>query len=273
MRRGRWAYYGAAGALSLLFLLPAWWALVAALRPVGLPPSTSIDWWPADPAWSNFRLLFTTVPFARYALNSLIVVALAVPLTLLTASIAGLGLLLLAPRARGALVNGSIALLLVPAAAVWLFRFQLFSWLGLVDTLAALIVPALAASNPLFVLLYYWSFRRIPGELLDAAIVDGTSFTGLWWQVALPLARPATLAVVVLGFVMYWSDFVNPLLYIYRPVHYTLPVGLQILKQLDATNWSLLLAGAVLVTAPIVLLFGIVSRLLSGNFLRENEGK
>jgi multiple sugar transport system permease protein len=71
----------------------------------------------------------------------------------------------------------------------------------------------------------------------------------------MPTARPTTAAVIVLSFALFWNDFSNPVLYLYRPSTYTLPVGLQILKQLDATNWPLLMAGAVVVALPMALLF------------------
>jgi multiple sugar transport system permease protein len=110
------------------------------------------------------------------------------------------------------------------------------------------------------VLLFYWSFRRIPPEIFEAARLEGANPLLIWWRIALPLARSTSVGVIVLTFVMYWSDFINPVLYLYRPETYTLPVGLQILKQLDATNWPLLMAGAAFMTAPIVVLFVFLQR-------------
>ena len=76
----------------------------------------------------------------------------------------------------------------------------------------------------------------------------------------MPLARPTTVAVAVLAFMFYWSDFVGPLLYLKSESRYTLPVGLQILQQMDKTNWPLLMAAAVIMTAPVVVLFLVVQR-------------
>ena len=257
-------------ALVLLFVLPLWWMIVASLRPVGLPPPRTIEWWPADPQWDNYAEIFRQVPMGRYALNSLLVVLVAVPMTLLTASLAGFGLSQLRGRWRNRLLIAAIALLMVPAPAVWLFRYQLLSWLGMLTSLWALALPAFAAGSPLLVLLYYWTFRRNPIELYEAARVEGADAWTTWRKIAMPMARPTTAAVLVLAFALYWNDFTNPVLYLYRPSTYTLPVGLQILKQLDATNWSLLMAGAVVVTLPIVLLFLALQPLfLSDNALAE----
>lgn len=257
-------------AVVAAFVLPLWWMIVASLRPVGLPPPRTIEWWPADPQWRNYAEIFRQVPMGRYALNSLLVVLVAVPMTLLTASLAGFGLSQLRGPWRNWLLIGAIALLMVPAPAVWLFRYQLLSWLGLLTSLWALVLPAFAAGSPLLVLLFYWTFRRNPPELYEAARVEGADAWTAWRKIAMPMARPTVAAVTVLAFALYWNDFTNPVLYLYRPSTYTLPVGLQILKQLDATNWSLLMAGAVVVTLPIVLLFLALQPLfLSDNALAE----
>lgn len=253
-----------------VFLLPLWWMIVASLRPVGLPPPRTIEWWPADPQWSNYTEIFRQVPLGRYALNSALVVLVAVPLTLFTASLAGFGLAQLRGKWRNRLLIIAIALMLVPSPAVWLFRYQLLRWLGLLTSLWSLILPAFAAGSPLLVLLFYWTFQRNPPELYEAARVEGADAWTTWRKIALPLARPTIAAVSVLAFALYWNDFTNPVLYLYRPSTYTLPVGLQILKQLDATNWSLLMAGAVVVTLPMVVLFLVLQPLfLSDRALSE----
>lgn len=246
--------------VALLFILPLFWAVVASLREPGLPPVETIEWWPQAPHWENYLEIFRRVPMLRYTVNSLIVVAVAIPATLLTASLAGFSLNQLPDGPRRLLITLSIILLMIPEASVWLFRFQILRWLGLLDTLWALMIPAFAASSPLFVLLFYWTFRHIPPEIYEAARLDGADALTIWWRLALPLVRPTIIGVAVLTFVLYWSDFVSPVLYIFRPQAYTLPVGLQILKQLHATDWPLLMAGAVFMTLPVVILFILLQR-------------
>ena len=139
--------------------------------------------------------------------------------------------------------------------------------MGLINTPFALIVPALAGSSPLFVLLFYWTFRRIPKDLFELARLDGAGALIVWRRIALPMAVPTTVAVGVLAFLFYWSDFINPLMYLRSQEFYTLPVGLQQLQQLDKTNWPLLMAGAVLMAGPAVVMFLFVQRY----FLRDNR--
>jgi multiple sugar transport system permease protein len=252
-------------AAAALFALPLYWAVVASLRPTGLPPSAALEWWPKDPQWGNFAAIFNVVPMARYTLNSLLVVGAAVPLTLLTASQAGFALAQFSRRAQRWLILLSIALLMVPAWAVWMFRYQVLDAIGLLDSLWALIAPAFAASSPLFVLLYYWTFRSAPEEVFEAARLEGASAWACWWRVALPLAYPTTAAVTILTFLLYWSDFTSPVMYIFNPQYYTLAVGLQILKQYDVTNTPLLMAGAVFMTAPVLVLFVFLQRIFLHN--------
>ena len=254
-------------AVSLLFLLPLVWMVSAALRDPSLPPPRTVEWLPQPLTPGNFGAIFDILPFGRYLLNSVVVVALAVPLTIVTASMAGFALSQLPGRYRTQLVIVSVALLMVPTSALWLTRFLLFSWAGLVDSLVALILPALAGSSPLFVLLFYWTFRRVPGGIFEMARLDGAGPMRVWWRIALPLAIPTTIAVAVLSFILYWSDFISPLLYLRDQDLYTLPIGLRQLQQLDPSDWPLMMSGALLLTIPAVGFF----LLLQHFFLSEDR--
>lgn len=256
--------------VDLAFILPLWWMIVASLRPMGRPPPKTIEWRPMEAHWENYAEVFRQAPMGRYALNSALVVLTAVPLTLLSASLAGFGISQLRGAWRRRMLVVAIALMMVPSPAVWLFRYQLLRWLDLLTSLWSLILPAFAAGSPLLVLLFYWTFQRTPVELYEAARVEGANAFTTWSKIAMPLARPTIAAVSVLAFALFWNDFTNPVLYLFKPSTYTLPVGLQILKQLDATNWSLLMAGAVVVTLPMALLFLALQPLfLSDNALSE----
>ncbi len=247
-----------------LFLLPLLWMITASLREPGLAPPRTIEWLPASPSADNYAAVFELLPFGRYLLNSLAVVALAVPLTVITASMGGFAMALLERRSRAVLVVLSVALLMVPITALWLTRFLLFNWIGLTDSLLALVVPSLAGSSPLFVLIYYWTFRRAQPAIFEMAHLDGAGVFTVWRRIALPNAVPSTIAVAVLTFILYWSDFISPLLYLRDQGLYTLPLGLRQLQQLDPTDWPLLMAGAVMLTLPAVLFFLLVQHLFLG---------
>ena len=253
-------YHGTALVVAAVFLVPLLWLVAGSLRQPGLPPPRGVEWLPAPAAWGNYARAFEVVPLARYTLNSLLVAALAVPLTLVTASWAGFAMAQLPARTRRGLLVLAILLRLLPVTALWLTRFVLFARLGLLDTIWALIAPALMGSSPLFVLLYYWTFRRMPRGTVESARLDGAGWLRMWAQVAMPLARPTTATVAVLTFVLYWRDFITPLLYLRSEHLYTLPVGLRALQQLARTDWPLLLAGAVVLTMPIIAVFLLAQR-------------
>jgi multiple sugar transport system permease protein len=259
--------------VTAVFLLPLVWTVSASLRQPGLPPPRTVEWIPSSIALDNYARMMELVPMGRYLLNSLIVVAAAVPLTLLVASLAGFAMSQLERRSRRALVVLSIGVLMVPVTALWLTRFLLLRAVGLVDSLAALMVPALMGSSPLFVLLFFWTFRRVPSELFESARLEGAGPVSVWRRVAMPLAVPTTVAVSVLTFLLYWSDFIGPLLYLKSPDLYTLPVGVRHLQQLDRSDWPLLMAASVLLAVPALAMFSVAQRFfISDDRLSEVGG-
>lgn len=247
-------------AVAAVFVIPLVWVFSASLRTPNLPPPRTIEWIPDPIAWSNYLKVFDLVPLGTFIANSLFIVAVAVPLTIVTASWAGFAMAQMASKTRQRLVVLAIMLLMVPITALWLTRFLIFRNLGLIDTAGALVAPAIMGTSPLFILLFYWTFRRIPSEVFAAARLDGAGLLQLWMTIAMPLAWPTTTAVAVLTFALFWSDFISPLTYLKTEANYTLPVGVQILQQMDSTNWPLLMAGAVLMTGPILLMFLFVQR-------------
>jgi multiple sugar transport system permease protein len=251
-------FHAVALVVTAVFLVPGLWVLAASLRQPGLPPPATIEWLPDPPAWSNYARIFEVLPLARYLGNSLLVAGLAVPLTILVASCAGFAMALLPPRTRYALLALSVVARMIPLTAVWLTRFLVLRELGVIDTILALLAPVWMGSSPFFVLIFYWSFRRQPAAVFEAARLEGAGALRTWASIAMPLARPAVAAVALLTFVQYWSDFMNPLLYLKSDDRTTLALGLRVLQQLDATNWPLLMAGAVVMMLPVLLLLLVV---------------
>jgi multiple sugar transport system permease protein len=272
MRAGerRWGGWRqpAALALAVVFLLPLWFMVSASLREPGTAPPRSAELVPSPATTESYERAFELVDLGRHTLNSLIVAALTVPLAVLFASWAGFALLLLAGRARAVLIGVSFAALMIPVTALLVPRFALFRWLGLTDTWAPLVAPALLGLSPFYVLLFYWSFRRLPRELFDAASLEGMTPFAMWRRLAMPLVRPVTIAIGLLAFIASWGNFLEPLVYLFDADLYTLPLGLRSLSVLDRTNYPILLAGAVVATAPVVLAFAIAQRY----FLHEDRG-
>jgi multiple sugar transport system permease protein len=259
--------HAAALAITFLFTIPLVFMVGGSLRPIGPPPRT-LELIPERFELGNYARAFDLVDIPRYAMNSLIVVAIAVPLTVLVASWAGFAMARLSGRSATTMVVLTFVALMVPATALMVPRFAIFRTLGLTDTFVPLIAPSLLGTSPFYVLLFYWSFKRLPAELFEAARLEGVSPLTVWWRVAMPLARPVTVAVSVLSFSFTWSNFLDPLIYLSNERMYTLPLGLRALSQVDPSNIPLLLAGATAAAAPVVIAFLYVQRF----FLRAHRG-
>ena len=271
--RSYWLRQLAAFTIAVVFVLPLYFMLSGSLRKAGLAPPRYLELIPSPLAWGNFERAFDLVDIPRYTLNSLMVVAFAVPLTVLTASWAAFAMFRLPRRWAGALIVASLIALMVPLTALLVPRFVLFKNLGLIGNpegfpYIPLIAPAIMGTSPFYVLLYYWSFKRLPPELFEAARLEGLGPLAIWRRVAMPLVRPVTVAVAVLAFVFTWSNFLDPLVFLFDEEKFTVPLGLRALATLDRTNFPLLLAGSVAATLPVVVAFLYVQRY----FLQEFRG-
>lgn len=257
----------AAALASAALLAPLAFLVLGAFHAPGTAPPSGWSVLVFEPTLDAFDRAFAAVPLGRQLLNSVIVALVAVPVSVLVASWAGFGLTRLRGRRRSLAVGAVLVLLVIPASAVWVPRFVMLSELGIVDSLVALMLPALAATTPFAVLLFYWAFRRLPAELSDAAAVEGLSVLATWRLLA-PLVRPTTVAVGAIVFALTWGNFVDALLYLYSPDRYTLPLGVTQLQALGVTDVPTVLAGALIVVIPPVLAYGLAQR----RFLQSVRG-
>ena len=259
---------GAAAALAALVLVsPLVIMLLGALHAPGEPPPVGLELFQIGPTLAAFERAFALVPLGRQLVNSLVVVLVAVPATVVVASLTGFAITRLAPRARAVALGFTLVCLTIPLPALWVPRFAVYRELGVLDTYVPLWAPALVGTSPVLVLLAYWSARRIPGDLVDAARLEGLGPWRTWWRVVVPLTRPTLFSIGALAFVFHWSNFIDPLLYLFSPELATLPLGLSSLRQLGPTDVPVLLAGAVVATIPPVVAFALVQR----RFLNETR--
>ncbi|WBB68602.1 carbohydrate ABC transporter permease [Micromonospora sp. WMMD812] len=254
-----WRTLGAAFVI-LVFVPPLLLLVSGSLTEPGLPPPPTPRLVPDPVSTTGYHDAVEIGGLLRASLNSVLVAVVAVPLSVLVASLAGFALARLAPRTTATVVGASLLALMVPATALLVPRFAIFRALGLTDTLVPLVAPALLGTSPLYVLVYYLAFRALPADLYDACLVEDLSPLRTWWRVALPLVRPVTAALTALTFVLTWSNFLDPLIYVYDRDQFTLPLALRSLSVLDPTNFPVFLAGAVLATVPALLVFVLAQR-------------
>jgi len=254
--------------VAALFAFPLLVMLSGSFRLPGLEPPRSLEVVPDPLTVQGYREAFSLVGLGRSMVNSLIVAAMFTPLAVVVASWAGFAISQVHGRARRLLLVLTLVVLMIPVTAMWIPRFVVFEWAGVVGTWVPLIAPALLGGSPFFVLLYAFAFSRVPSEVFEAARLEGARPLHVWRRVGMPLVKGTTVAVAMLAFVQSWANFIDPLLYLNRAETFTAPLMLRFLEQLGPTNWPVLLAGSVAVTAPPVLLFLVLQRW----FLREERG-
>ena len=246
--------------LCVVFLSPLILMALGSLRAPGLPPPDGFELVPRGATASNYETVFAFVPLGRYLANSVLVALVAVPVTVVIASWTGYAIVAAAPRTRRWLIATCFVSLMVPLSALWVPRFVLFKWMGVLDTLWPVMAPALMATTPFYVLLFALSYSRIPRDLFDAARLENLAPLAIWRRVAWPLARPTVFAVAVLAFAWHWANFVDPLLYLSSADLFTAPLGLRSLQTLEPTNHSILLAASVMVCLPGIVAFVAAQR-------------
>ena len=244
---------------AILFLVPIIWMVSASLRPTGIPLSTTLQF-SQGITFENFSRIWELVPMGKFALNSLAVVGLAVPITIIISSWAGFSISQMPLASQRRWLMFSLAVLMVPGIALWFSRFIIYKALGWHNTILALIAPAFMGTSPFYMLMFYRAFRRIPYEIIASARLDGADAFVLWQKIALPIAKPTAIGVGLLSFLVYWGDYISPLLYLRTENKYTLAIALQLLQQLGSSDWSLLMAAAVFMTAIPLALFIFVQR-------------
>lgn len=244
--------------VALLFLLPLEQMILASFMtpaeinrypPRFLPSQISLD---------GYIALFTEAPVGRWLLNSFIVVAIAIMAHLVLCSMAGYGFARLRFRGRQASFMMLVATIMIPTQLLMIPTYIMFARIGLLDTLAAAFVPWLASAFGIFLMRQF--FLSLPKELEDAGRIDGCSTFGVFWRIMLPLARPALATLAIFTALSSWNDLLWPLVAISDPDFYTIQLGLANFQGARRTDWSLLMSGNVVATAPLLIAFIVAQR-------------
>jgi multiple sugar transport system permease protein len=254
--------HGPALLVAIAFSFPAVVMLLGSLAEPGQPPQRSPIIVSEAPTGAGYQQAFELVDLGRQLMNSLIISLVATPLAVVSASLAGFVIVRASRRVAAALISLAVIGVVVPPAALLVGRFVLYRQVGLLDTWAPLVAPALYGVNSLAVLLFAWSFKRIPHSLFEVAEIEGVSPLVAWRSIAMPLARPMTIAVATIAFAATWSDFLSPLVFLTSEDLSTLPLGLRSLQLVGSQDMPVLLAGCVVATAPVIGVFAVAQRWL-----------
>ncbi|GAB3737956.1 carbohydrate ABC transporter permease [Nocardiopsis nanhaiensis] len=256
---GRALVLTALSAGLVLVVTPFVWMLLSSVKSDAEIRQVPPTWWPAEPTLDNFVELFQRLDMGTYAFNSLFV---AVAITLGNAvfcSMVGYALAKIDFPGRKALFAVVLGTLMVPGMVTFVPLFVLVSNMGLVNTYAGMILPFLV--TPLGVFLMRQFIAQLPDDLIEAARIDGASELRIFCQVIMPLTGPDVATLSLLTFLGAWNNFLWPLVVAQTEDMYTLPVAIALYSiGQNATQYGLLMAGAVVVVVPVLVLFVFLQR-------------
>lgn len=210
---------------------------------------------PHSPTLHTLTSTWNQLHFFRYFVNSLEVTALTVVLTLVVYEAAGYAFAVLDFPGRGILQKLFISLLFVPGVTVMLPIVLLENKLHLLGTHMGLVLPFVNGGAPLSILLMTGAFSAVPKELRESARVDGANEFHVFTRIYLPLTRPALITVGLLTAIPTWNEYLLTRVSLNNPSSYTLPLGLQTLSSENVPHYNEMMAGALIVVVPVVLLF------------------
>lgn len=245
--------------ISLIWVFPFLWMALSSLKTqreiLAKPPRLLPD----HATLANFTKWFEQLNFSTYFTNSIIVAVITVLGNIIFCSMVGYALAKMQFRGKNIVFGAVMVTLMVPSVATFVPLFVIIANLGLSNTYAALILPFL--TQPVGVFLMRQFMTGIPDAVIEAARIDGAGELRIFFQIVLPQCGPAIATLSILTFLSSWNNFLWPLVAAQSDSMYTLPVALSLYSTgQNATNYSVLLAGAVLIITPILLLFIFLQR-------------
>lgn len=256
--------YSLATTFALAFMGPFFWTITSSLKDVTelmiFPPKL----FPQVPKWENYVFVWTEVPFARWIINSVVVTVLSIVGTVLSSSLVGYSFARFRYPGRDALFLVTLSTMMLPTEVTLIPSYLLFNKFKWIDTFRPLIVPHWFGGGAFNIFLMRQFYMTIPLELDEAARIDGANFLRIYWDILLPLLKPALATIAVLSFVWSWNDFIGPLIYLQSQEKFTLALGVRHF----ATLWDpqsrprdhLFMAACTITTTPCILLFFAAQR-------------
>ena len=244
---------------ALFFLLPLLWMVVTAFKPFAewLNP----NWIPVNPTLENFRSIFTdkSLPIINWFVNSLVIASLFTTFILIIDSLAGYAYARLDFPGKNLLFGLMLATLVMPGIMFLIPNYLTVSKVKWIATIQGVIAPGLSGVFGVFFMRQF--FQSLPKELEEAAYIDGAGVFRTFWSVVLPLAKGPIITLGVITFLASWNDFLWPLLILGgKRTALTLPVGLATLQGQYTFDYGKLMAGALVLTLPVLILYSVFQR-------------
>lgn len=246
--------------IALVIIVPLLWMLSTSLKPKSEWFLPQIYWIPRTFTWDNYEKILnnSTLPIARWFLNSVLVSSIATVLIVALDSVAAYAYARMEFPGRRILFGLLLATLFLPGMMFLVPNFLTISSLGLLNSYAGVIMPGLAGVFGVFFMRQF--FESLPRELEEAAYIDGATRIQTFLYVALPLAKPALATLGIITFLASWNDFLWPLLVLKDRQLLTLPPGLRTLQGAYTSEYGQMMAGAVITSVPVLMLYALLQR-------------
>jgi multiple sugar transport system permease protein len=244
---------------ALVMVMPFAWMLLGSVKDLGQLYRVPPNWIPDPFVFQNYVNAWVSVPFDTGYINSAIVTVTVVLANLLTCSMAAYAFARIEFPFRHVLFILFLATLMVPEQVTIIPLYIIMKNLGLIDTLLSLIIPY-ALFNAFGVFLLRQFIKGLPIDLEEAAIVDGANRWTIYWQIILPLIRPALAAFGIFTFLFQWNNFFRPLIFLDSIENYTVPLAINFFRGQYATDFALLMAGSAISIVPVLIVYIIGQR-------------
>jgi len=244
-------WYVLLAVLALTALLPFIWMVLASFKPQA--EIENINPFPSHWQFGNYPAVFAQIPFARYYLNSFFIASWVTFLQCLTSAMAAYAFARIHWRGRDTVFKLYLATMMIPGVVTMIPNYTLMVKLGLLDSYSGLIVPAAFSAFGTFLLRQF--MLTIPSSLDEAAAIDGASHWQIFWNVAMPMARPGLIALAIFTFLGNYGSFFWPLVLIKSEYLRTLPIGMLYFDSIYGKQTNVLMAASLMCIIPLIALF------------------
>lgn len=253
--------YAALILLTIIFVAPLAWMFVTSLKTNPETTRMPLTWIPQDFSVEGYTEIFNASsdnPVLRWFMNSMLAALAHTALVLVTAAPAAYALARMQFRGKGLMFAMIISTLFIPHIILITPNYLIVDSLGLLDTLWAVIVPGAAGALGVFLLRQF--FLSLPRELEEAAVLDGANRFQIFTRIILPLSKAPLATLAVLSFLANWNDFLWPIYVLFNDSVLTLPPGLSKLQNAYTTDYAVIMAGGVIASIPVLIIFFIAQR-------------
>ena len=246
--------------VTVLFVSPLLFMLVTSFKTPQGAVQTPPSWWPDPFTLQAYERIFNAAdtPVLRWFFNSLVAATANAALVVATSALAAYALARLDFRFKRVVFALIISTLFVPPVILVIPNYEIVGRLYWLDTLVAIIVPTAAGAFGVFFLRQF--FLQLPIELEESALLDGANRWQIFFRIVLPLSKPALATLALLSFLTNWNDFLWPVYVLFSPENQTLQAGLSTLQSANSVRYDLLMAGAVVASVPVLLLYVFAQR-------------